>query len=159
MSYRLSGLSLIEALIVIAIIAILASFAIPSMQKFYRVYKFNEYSFELESLVRWARIAAIEKGINTSICVNGQNIVVYNETTSKDPSCSGDVLKELVIRESWITPSIYVALGKSGLMFDPRGFAIFGGNICITDGNRYYKVILQSDRGAITVEGGKGGCS
>ncbi len=159
MKYKITGISLIEVIITIAIILILASFSIPSMQKFYRIYKFNEYSFELESLVRWARIAAIEKGINTSICIKNQNIVVYNETVSRDPSCSGEVLKKLVINDPWITSSIYVALGKPGLMFDSRGFAIFGGNVCITDGSKYYKVILQSDRGAITVEGGEGSCS
>jgi type IV fimbrial biogenesis protein FimT len=62
------------------------------------------------------------------------------------------------INDTWITPSISVAWGKSGLMFDPRGLAIYGGNVCITDGERYFKAVLQSDRGAIRIEGGSGRC-
>ena len=153
------GVSLLECLLVLSIIVILSTFTVPSIQKLYRTYKFNEYAFKLESLVRWAKITAIEKGINVSICVSERNVLVYNETTSRDPSCSGQILKSLIIPDTWIASSISVALDASGLMFDPRGLAIFGGNVCISDGSRYYKVVLQSGRGAITIKSGEGGCS
>ena len=160
------GVSLLECFLVLSIIVILSTFTVPSIQKLYRTYKFNEYAFKLESLVRWAKITAIEKGINVSICVSERNILVYNETTSRDPSCSGNVLKVLKITDDWIDSNIKVSLNnikvslnKAGLMFDPRGLAIFGGNVCISDGSRYYKVVLQSGRGAITIKSGEGGCS
>lgn len=152
------GFSTLEFLIVLGIIAILASLGFPAIRKLYRTYKFNSYAFELESLVKWAKITAVERSIGVSICKKDNSIVVYNEDTSRNPSCSGEVLKTLVISDSWVTSDIDVALGKSGLMFDPRGLVIFGGNVCITDGENYFKVKLQSNKSAIITEAGSGGC-
>lgn len=157
-SIKTSGTSLIEIFIVISIIIILANFSLPYIKKLYRTYKFNEYALEIENLVKWAKITAIEKSINVSICKNNNEISVYNEETSRNPSCSGEKLKTLIIKDNWINLSESVAWGKEGLMFDPRGLAIFTGNICISDGEIYYKVKLQSNRGAITIEAGKGNC-
>lgn len=157
-SIKTSGTSLIEIFIVISIIIILANFSLPYIKKLYRTYKFNEYALEIENLVKWAKITAIEKSINVSICKNNNEISVYNEGTSRNPSCSGEKLKTLKIKDNWINLSESVAWGKEGLMFDPRGLAIFTGNICISDGEIHYKVELQSNRGAITIEAGEGNC-
>uniref|UniRef100_A0A7C4JRV8 Prepilin-type N-terminal cleavage/methylation domain-containing protein n=1 Tax=Thermodesulfobacterium geofontis TaxID=1295609 RepID=A0A7C4JRV8_9BACT len=162
MGVKCKGFTLIEFLIVIGILAILASIGFPSIKKLYRVYKFNQYAFELENVVKWAKITAMEKSSGISICLNGNEIRVYDEGPLRSPSCSESentkLLKIIRINDTWITPRILVALDKSGLMFDPRGLAIYDGNICITDGERYFKVVLQSDRGAIEIEGGIGGC-
>jgi len=153
------GVSLLECLLVLSIIVILSTFTVPSIKKLYRTYKFNEYAFKLESLVRWAKITAIERSSSISICLDENEIKVYNEGSSRNPSCSGNVLKVLKITDDWIDSNIEVSFNKAGLMFDPRGLAIFGGNVCISDGSRYYKVVLQSGRGAITIESGEGGCN
>jgi type IV fimbrial biogenesis protein FimT len=158
MKMKDKGFTLIEFFIVIGILAILASIGFPSIQKLYRVYKFNQYAFELENVVKWAKITAMERSSGISICINGNEIRVYDEETKRSPSCSGNLLRIMKINDTWITPRISVALGKSGLMFDPRGLAIYAGNVCITDNERYFKVVLQSDRGAIKIEGGSGGC-
>ena len=162
MGVECKGFSIIEFLIVIGILAILASIGFPSIKKLYRVYKFNQYAFELENVVKWAKITAMEKSSGVSICLSGNEIRVYDEGPLRNPSCSESentkLLRIIRINDTWITPRISVALNRSGLMFDPRGFAIYGGNICITDGDRYFKAVLQSDRGAIRMEGGIGGC-
>lgn len=156
------GFSVLEFLIIIGIIAILASIGFPGMKKFYRIYKFNTYAFELENLVKWAKITAIERSSGVSICLNNNEIRVYDEGPLRNPSCSESentkLLKIMKINDNWIVSDIDVALGKLGLMFDPRGLAIFEGNICITDNERYFKIVLQSDRGAIRIEGGNGRC-
>ncbi len=142
--------------------AILASIAFPSIKKLYQVYKFNQYTFELESIVKWAKVTAMERSSGVSICLNRNEIRIYDEGPLRNPSCSESentkLLRIMRINDTWITPRISVALDKSGLMFDPRGLAIYGGNVCITDGERYFKVVLQSGRGAIKIEGGIGGC-
>lgn len=162
MGVKCKGFSIIEFLIVIGILAILASIGFPSIKKLYRVYKFNQYAFELENVVKWAKITAMEKSSGVSICLNGNEIRVYDEGPLRNPSCSESentkLLRIIRINDTWITPRISVALDRSGLMFDPRGLAIYGGNICITDGERYFKAVLQSDRGAIRIEGGSGRC-
>jgi len=159
---KCKGFSIIEFLIVIGILAILASIGFPSIKKLYRVYKFNQYAFELENVVKWAKITAMEKSSGVSICLNGNEIRVYDEGPLRNPSCSESentkLLRIIRINDTWITPRISVTLDRSGLMFDPRGLAIYGGNICITDGERYFKAVLQSDRGAIRIEGGSGRC-
>jgi type IV fimbrial biogenesis protein FimT len=156
MGIKCKGFSLIEFFIVIGILAILASIGFPSIQKLYKVYKFNQYAFELENTVKWAKIKAMERSSNISICLNGNEIRVYDEGTKRSPSCSENLLRTMKITDTWIT--LYISVGKSGLMFDPRGLAIYGGNVCITDGERYFKAVLQSDRGAIRIEGGSGRC-
>ncbi|PMP95143.1 MAG: hypothetical protein C0169_05665, partial [Thermodesulfobacterium geofontis] len=61
MGKKCRGFSIIEFLIVIGIMAILASIAFPSIKKLYQVYKFNQYAFELESIVKWAKVTAMER--------------------------------------------------------------------------------------------------
>jgi len=162
MGKKCKGFSIIEFFIVIGILAILASIGFPSIKKLYRVYKFNQYAFELENVVKWAKITAMERSSDVSICLNGNEIRVYDEGPLRNPSCSESentkLLKVIKITDTWIIPRISVALNKPGLMFDPRGLAIWGGNICISDGNRYYKVVLQNGRGAIKIESGSGRC-
>jgi len=162
MGKKCKGFSIIEFFIVIGILAILASIGFPSIKKLYRVYKFNQYAFELENVVKWAKITAMKRSSDVSICLNGNEIRVYDEGPLRNPSCSESentkLLKVIKITDTWITANKSIASGKSGLMFDPRGLAIWGGNICISDGNRYYKVVLQSGRGAIKIESGSGRC-
>jgi len=162
MGKKCKGFSIIEFFIVIGILAILASIGFPSIKKLYRVYKFNQYAFELENVVKWAKITAMERSSDVSICLNGNEIRVYDEGPLRNPSCSESentkLLKVIKITDNWITVNKSIASGKSGLMFDPRGLAIWGGNICISDGNRYYKVVLQNGRGAIKIESGSGRC-
>ncbi len=162
MGRKRKGFSIIEFFIVIGILAILASIGFPSIKKLYRVYKFNQYALELENVVKWAKITAMERSSDVSICLNGNEIRVYDEGPLRDPSCSESentkLLKVIKITDTWIIPSISVALNKSGLMFDPRGLAIYSGSICITDGEKYFKAKLQSGRGAIKIESGSGRC-
>jgi len=160
MGVECKGFSIIEFFIVIGILAILASIGFPSIQKLYRVYKFNQYAFELENIVKWAKIKAMERSSNISICVNEseREIKIYDEGIKRSPSCSGNLLRTMKITDTWITLRKSVGWNKPGLMFDPRGLAIYSGNVCITDGERYFKAVLDSDRGAIRIEGGNGGC-
>lgn len=159
---NIKGFSLLEFLIVIGILAILASIGFSGIKRFYRIYKFNSYAFELENIVKWAKITAMERSAGISLCLSSNEIRVYDEGPLRNPSCfeneNSKLLKVMKINDPWIISRISVALGKPGLMFDPRGLAIFGGNICITDNERYFKVVLQSDRGAIKIDSGKGGC-
>ncbi len=175
MGKKCFGFSLIEVVLVIIIIAILASISIPSARKFYRIYKFNEYSFEMENLVKWTKIAGIEQSSYMWICVenngtitntcsggNSCKIEVYNVGTCSGSTCfNKTALRSLAIEDNWVTiiRSNVFPSGYSCLVFDPRGLAKTSGNVCITDGSKYYKVTLQAGRGAITVSSGNGGCS
>ncbi len=152
------GFTVIEALTVIAIIAILALISMPVWSKFYRAYKFNEYAYTIEALIRWAKITAIERSIHTEICLENNNglpaIVVKDAGTSRGCRCEGTVISRVSIEDSWVTVSVNGSFGKECVNFDPRGLAVLGGTVCIrSDDGREYAIVLQSSRGAIVIRG------
>ncbi len=152
------GVSVLELLVVIAIIAIIAGAIFPKIEEYYRIYKFNDYAFSIESLVKWAKLKALEQSVNIGVCVQDRAIKVINMGTSRSGVCTGDLLKEINISDDFINLQGGGAFGESGVAFDPRGFAIFGGYICISDGEKFFKLCIRNERGMIRVEKGAGIC-
>jgi len=154
------GFTLIEIVVVTLLIITLASIGIPSLYKLYRTYKFSEYSFRLEALVKWARFAAMERSTNIGICVsNPHEVRVYDLGGERNNNiCNGTLLKRLQANEDFISFFGRGAGGRPGVAFDPRGFAIFLGRICVTDGQRYYKIAI-SRWGSYRIEKGEGTCT
>lgn len=147
------GFSLVELMVVIALITILSAVAIPQINKFYRTYKYIEYTSSMENLVRWAKMTAMERSINVGLCIDTTNKVLrmVNMGTNRTGICSGADLNILRIEHD------YISIGGSGAAFDPRGFAIFNGNVCLSNGESHYKAVV-SRFGAIRIEKGSGIC-
>ncbi len=146
------GFSFVELMVVIALISILSAIAVPQINKMYRTYKYIEYTSSMENLVRWAKITAMERSINVGLCVaNNKTLRIVNMETRRSNICNGQDLNRLNINDA------FVSLSGSGAAFDPRGFDIFNGNVCLTNGDSYYKVVI-SRFGAIRIQKGSGGC-
>ncbi len=145
------GLSLVELLVAISLIAILASIAIPALLKYQRDYTFIDYASQMKYLVKQAKIYAMERTTNVGVCVQGNMLTIRNIGTSRGAGiCTGTVLRTMTVTDS------YVTLTGSGASFDPRGLAIQLGNVCVAYGGRYERVVVS--RVGIRTERGNGGC-
>ncbi|NPB07990.1 MAG: prepilin-type N-terminal cleavage/methylation domain-containing protein [Aquificae bacterium] len=144
--------TVIELLVVAAIIVIVAFGVLINFQKIYREYKFNEYAFLTEALVRTAKAYAMERTTNVNVCLDGREVKMIDVGTERTVNCSGSLVNSLLIEES------YVNITGSSVGFDPRGFALRMGSFCLDNGSRYVRISV-SRWGAIRIEEGTGTCS
>ncbi|WP_022855463.1 GspH/FimT family pseudopilin [Thermodesulfobacterium thermophilum] len=154
----ISGYSLIELIAVISIIAILVSVAIPSMSKFIRYTKYQNYCNSLELLIKQAKILAMERSTNIGICVYDERTVkiVDMGTNRGAGACVGTTLRILQIEPG---DTSFVRFAGSSASLDPRGFAIFNGNVCVHNSEKnVYFLVCISRFGGIRVETGQGEC-
>jgi len=148
------GFSLIELLVVIVIISILAAIAIPAIQKFYKIYKYQEYAYSMESLIKWSKLTAMQRSINVGICRQGnKTIKVVNMGAQRSDICSGSDLRIMVIDSK----DNFITLAGTGSAFDPKGFSIINGNICISDGSKNLNISIGKF-GVIVVNKNMGMC-
>ncbi|WPM32987.1 type II secretion system protein [Hydrogenobacter sp. T-2] len=124
---KAKGFSIVELLVVILIFSILASVSIPHITRYYRAYKYNEQVLQVESTLKWAKLIAMERGINTIICVDNDGIKVYNGGLNRTLNCEGQLIRT-ILRENFVTiQGIGTPVG-----FDPRGLAIGNGTIRVS---------------------------
>lgn len=73
MKSKASGFTLIEVIISVSIVAILASMAVPNLQKFLSSNRLNAASRGLQMDLLYARSEAIKRGFSVSVCVSNAN--------------------------------------------------------------------------------------
>lgn len=147
---RKDGKSLVEILVGLALLTILGSVIIPEINRYYRAFKFQQRLFEIESTLKWARLVAIERGINVGICVTDSepnSLLIYDMEQRRSLICTGTLLKRVKIEEGFIS----LNASGGGSAFDPRGLAIFSTTITLkrTDGNACVEYTLAPLRGFI----------
>ena len=155
------GVSLLECLLVLSIIVILSTFAVPAWNRFFEINRYNNFIMAVESAITQAKIIAMEKSTNVGVCVSGNQILIYDTgyARNNDP-CTGTLLFT-------VTPeSENISISSSGrIIFDPRGVRIpvdeeENGevDVCIhhNEFNTFYRIIIG--RGHQRVEKGSGGC-
>ena len=149
------GISLLEFLLVLSIIVILSTFAVPAWNRFFEINRYNNFIMTVENAINRAKIVAMEKSTNVGVCISDNQILIYDTgyARSTDP-CTGTLLFT-------VTPeSGNISISSAGtIIFDPRGLNIMvGGNVCIHHNkfNTYYKIIIG--RGYQRIERGEGEC-
>ncbi len=146
------GFSLVELMIVVSLVAILSAIAIPALLKYQRDYKYLDYASQMEYMVKIAKIHAMERTTNVGVCVSGNALTIRDIGTSRGAGiCTGTELRRMSVTDS------YVTLAGSGGSFDPRGLAIFLGNVCVAYDGKHRKVCI-SRTGVRTDIERTGGC-
>jgi prepilin-type N-terminal cleavage/methylation domain-containing protein len=160
-NFRLNsnGVTLLELILVIAILSIVLSIAIPYVFKYKSIYTFQEYKADLETTVKWAKMKAMENSTNTAVCSNQilNSIKVYNKGTNRDYPCDGNGALIYTIN---LDKNIAV-VKDGGFSFDPRGLGIVGGTICFQSkqsSSSYFAVSVQNSSGYIDISSGSGNC-
>lgn len=153
-----NGVTLLEFLIVLSIIIILSTFAVPAWNRFMEINRFNNDIMTVESAINRAKIIAMERSKNIGVCVKTENktIEIYDKGYSRSDTnpCTGALLFSVTLKgkNSLIEKS-------RDIIFDPRGLSIqVGASICLRNSqlNNYYKIIIW--RGTLRVEKGEGSC-
>ena len=155
MSKTQKSFSLAELVVVLSIIILLVLVSIPNIVKYYKKYKFNDYAFQIEASLNWAKLKAIELSNNILICVQGNSLIIKNVGLERTRNCNqGIEISRITIDENWIS----LDQTTNPLLWDARGISVFSGHICITDGENYYIMYYQTNRSLIRTEGGVGTC-
>jgi len=155
-----NGFTLLELVLVIAILSIVLSIAVPNAFKYKNIYTLQEYKADLETTVKWAKLKAMENSTNIAVCSNQtlNSITVYNKGTNRDYPCDGN---GTLIDTINLDKNIAV-VKDGGFSFDPRGLGIVGGTICFQSAqspSSYFAVSVQNSSGYINVLSGSGNCT
>jgi prepilin-type N-terminal cleavage/methylation domain-containing protein len=155
---RTGGFTVIEMLITLIIVGILSAIGVPSYLKLMKSYTLNQYAANMDYLVKYARVMAMEKTTNSGICVNSSTqLIIYNIGTNRGSGiCTGTASMTLNIDSSHAS-GYNISINGSGGSYDPRGIAIQLGNVCVTNGSKYFKTVIS--RTGMRSEEGAGGCS
>lgn len=160
------GVTLVEVLLVVAIIAILSNIAMYSYNSLRHTYVFQQYASTLEISIKRAKSHAMERSSFVSVCVkqNEGKVEIRDAGADVDPSslisCErGSVINIISIDGSDLS---YLRFTGGNFAFDPRGFAHFPTNnnyVCLSSlKSNKYVMVCPSKFGAIMIKRGNGSC-
>lgn len=137
------GFSVIELVIVLALAAMVASFAVPSLQRSLALTRLQTSAVELAAELNFARTIALTRGAVFQLSVDTGN-GTYQVVDPADPDHPPRTAKGL---ERGIR---FAAVPDEPIEFRPRGFAR-GGTLRLTDGSGNFVEVVVLSTGLVEV--------
>ncbi len=140
------GFSLIEVMLVVILLAILSVGGVAMLKPMLADQKLIKYGTQMEYMVKYARLHAMEKTVKVGICIAGNQLTLYDLGTNRDSTVcgtSGQRIMSMAVESDDLSSGI--TLIGSSVSVDPRGLALYpgtGGNACVTNGRKYYKTTV-----------------
>ena len=134
-----SGFTFFELMFIMAIVAILASIAVPNLVGWLPNYRMRSASQELISILRLAKIRAVRENANVVVAFDFTNdsymAFVDNGAAAGNGLREAD---ELILKNVQLPAGIDLQNAGLGarVAFNRRGFPDTGGNIIVTNGAR-----------------------
>lgn len=123
------GFTLVEILIVIVLMGILATIALPKLSSLSRRYTVDSAKQDIAAYLAQARAIAIENGRNGWFIRKGDTILVAIDTSSGAPPKR---FASPVDLQSKYGVSVTMPTNPDSIRYDPRGFAVgLGGTVAI----------------------------
>ena len=145
------GFSLIETLVVIAIVAIAAGMAVPNLLSHRPGWQLNRAANDLYSNLQWARLMAIRENAQCKVTIDGANNIYFIDLNPGQPNESR--LRSIPILTTYENSGITLAATGTGVViFSPRGMRNPPANtITISNGSGSFD-IQASTSGVVTKE-------
>ncbi len=144
MKKRQAGLTLIELLIGLVVMAVLLSIAVPSFQTLRHQNTVRSAGMAIYADLQLARSEAIKRNKDITVCFTGSGTSnwSYQINDLVDSSdCDGSINEIIETSNSQDYPAVTLTSSYTHLAFKPRRNTLTSGNVTLSNGSQEMKVI------------------
>jgi len=144
-----AGFTLVELLVVLAIVVLLMSYGLPSYQSFSARQKLTSLTNELIGDLNYARVQAISQGTKVTLSAVGGN---WNDGWSIDQTLPDGSTQQIRVKQVLSSNPSYVVSGAPVFEYDSLGSASIFGSLVIEKPPEYsaYITLTVSPSGTAT---------
>lgn len=145
-----AGLTLIELLLSLMIIAILGMLAVPSFQSLAQQYRVRGAGSLVYAHLQQARSEAIKRNTNITVCFSGSGTAAWQYQVlelSQAGDCDSQVIDEIeqVSGQQFLGVILTTEYATPHLIFKPRRSTLLAGNFTLKQGDHHLKVITWNN--------------
>lgn len=121
-----SGFTLVETIVVVAIIAIVMSYAVPAYNRFVAQNKVQSFAYALAADLQYARSEAIRRGVDVTVCAASQSTATACGTAAQWNQnwiliLAGGASAGTVLKVHQAEAGAVASASLAGLRFAPSG--------------------------------------